>query len=651
MPFVVAAAVLAALAGMPSCSTFRASSLEKKVAPAQIALGERMRQGAPLQVKDSTRRDTLVVHNIDGRDMLVMRAVRDDDGKMVANQVLEAARVTATFRNVAERHGRIDLGFRIIVPKDLMGSRWQLRYRPTMYMLGDSVALERVNITGKEYRRRQLRGYQQYQKFLDRIIGDSTYFVRRDALEIFLRRNIPAIYAFRRDSSFVSDSLFYSAFGVSDQEAVEHYTDWFALHRNSRRIAMKDRMYRKYVKAPFETSGVRLDTVVTADNGDCIFEYTQTIATRPKLRKVEIVLDGDIYEQDRRLCQIGRSAPLSYYISSVSAFADDSPHYITRIISRRAQADVSYNIDFRSGQSTVDPDLGENAARIREVKENLRSLMANDIFELDSIIITASASPEGSFKANSTLSGRRSQGVCRYFEDYMRSVRDSLARESGFSVSVDGDMASTVHGHLKIPRIKFISSHIGEDWAALDGLVRWDSSLSDSEKASYDALRRIPDPDAREAAMAGEGWYRDVRGRLYPQLRRVRFSFNMHRRGMVKDTVHTTVVDSVYMEGVQAIKDRDYDRAIEILRPYNDYNTAVAYCAKDFNHSALSILKDAQPTAQVDYMLALIHARLGDERSAVELYLRSCSRDSRFVHRGNLDPEISALIKEFNLTF
>ena len=48
-------------------------------------------------------------------------------------------------------------------------------------------------------------------------------------------------------------------------------------------------------------------------------------------------------------------------------------------------------------------------------------------------------------------------------------------------------------------------------------------------------------------------------------------------------------------------------------------------------------------------MLALVYARQGDERSAVECYLHACSQNDRFVHRGNLDPEISALIRKYNL--
>ena len=144
---------------------------------------------------DSTRRapvrDTIRISGLDGREMLIMRAIRDDEtGDMVATEELDAAFVVARFRNVAERHGKIDLEFQVIVPKELHDSHWQLRFHPEMYVLGDSLRLDDVVITGDQYRKAQLRGYQQYQRFLDSIISSNDYFIDRDALEIFIKRNI-----------------------------------------------------------------------------------------------------------------------------------------------------------------------------------------------------------------------------------------------------------------------------------------------------------------------------------------------------------------------------------------------------------------------------------------------------------------------------
>ena len=93
--------------------------------------------------------DTITV-NIDGHDMLIMKAVRDEEtGEMVATQELQAAVVTAKFRNVAERHGKIDLEFQLRVPKELTDAGWQLRFYPDMFIMEDSLRLEEVIVTGE----------------------------------------------------------------------------------------------------------------------------------------------------------------------------------------------------------------------------------------------------------------------------------------------------------------------------------------------------------------------------------------------------------------------------------------------------------------------------------------------------------------------
>jgi hypothetical protein len=69
----------------------------------------------------------------------------------------------------------------------------------------------------------------------------------------------------------------------------------------------------------------------------------------------------------------------------------------------------------------------------------------------------------------------------------------------------------------------------------------------------------------------------------------------------------------------------------------------------DYNASARAILESLEKTAQINYMLALLYSRDGQDQKAVQCYLHSCEQDPSYKHRGNLDPEISALIKRYNL--
>lgn len=630
-----------------SCGVSRkAQSLAKGDVSATLRLRDEEPLLPEMEALRSHRRDTIRVTGLNGEEMFLMNAVQDENGEMVAHDVIDAAVVTARFRNVAERHGKVDLEFQIIVPEAMQDSKWQLRFFPDMYVLGDSIRLEPVVITGRDYRRAQLKGYQQYERFLASIVSDTTRFINVWQLELFLQRNIPEVYAFRSDSTEVSDEQFASVYGITEQQAVDHYTNKIAKRWNNRKKSLRDRMYRKYIKVPIVTEGIRLDTVLRDVNGDFIYNYVQTISTRPKLRKVDIVLSGEVWESDRKVYLMSQSEPLTFYISSLSSFVDGKERYLTRVIERRAQANTACYVDFASGSSEVDISLSNNRDEIGRIRGNLARLIEDTVYDLDSIVVTASASPEGSARANRALAQRRSESVCRFFEDYIRHYRDSLDREAGFSIGEDGEVVHEVHR----PDIRFIARNGGENWTMLDALIRKDSTVTDAQKKEYASLRDSAfDLDALEEGLRRQPYYRYLREQVYPRLRTVRFDFHLHRKGMVKDTVHTTELDTTYMLGVQAIRDRDYERAVSYLRTYADYNTAVAYCALDYNASALSILETLEPTAEVLYMRAVVYTRLGRVQEAVQCYVNSCELNPAYIHRGNLDPEIAALIKTYDL--
>ena len=291
-------------------------------------------------------------------------------------------------------------------------------------------------------------------------------------------------------------------------------------------------MYHKYVRAPIETEGIRLDTVLRSLNGDFVYAYTQSIATRPKLRKVDIVLGGDIYESDRKLYEMERTEPLSFYISSMSTLLDPSERYMTRIVERRAAANTACYVEFEQGKAEVKANLGYNQEELSRIRGNILEVLENQNFDLDSIVIAASASPEGTLAHNNALSTQRAAAVAAYFEKDIRHYRDSV-RRSGFTLTVGADGRERV-GQLGI--------HL-----------------------------EISDWDQRESALQKEPFYRHLREKLYPRLRTVKFDFFLHRKGMIKDTVHTTELDSTYMRGIALLKEREYEKALECLRPYRDY--------------------------------------------------------------------------------
>ena len=639
----ISGALLLTLACLAGCGPQgKLERLRRQSLGAQMVIADE-KELPEIEMGAEPRRDTMVVEDPDGNQVLIMRAVKDENGEMVATDVLQAAKVTARFRNVAERSGRVDLNFRIIVPEAMQDRDWQLRFYPDLFIREDSLRLDPILITGEGYRKAQLKGYEHYQRFLDSIAADSTHFIDRFQLEMFLRRNLPDIYRYKTDSTSVSDEEFRSHYGITERQALAHYTNQLVVRRNRWKVGRKDQMFRKYVKVPIVTEGLRLDTVIVSPDGDILYDYVQSIHVTPSLRKATVLLSGDIFEEDRRIYRVPRTEPLTFYISSISGLSDDAVRYKTVVTERRVQANTACYIDFEQGRAEIRKETGHNREEMARIEGNLRSLLENRDFDMDSIVVTASCSPEGSYEHNRKLSMRRSESVSNYFEGFLRHYRDSV-RRSGFHIGLDDTYQEEGPAEIKL-----LSRNNPENWTMLDALVREDANMSERDKEEYERMSVLREFDLREQRLQKLPSYRHIRENLYPRLRTVRFDFHLHRKGLQKDTIHTTVVDSVYMRGLQAIRDREYEQAVTLLRPYKDYNTAVAFCALDYNASALEVLEPMERTDKVLYLLAILYSRQGNDRKAVESYLKACRLNPTFVHRGNLDPEISGLIRRYGL--
>ena len=552
---------------------------------------------------------------------IIMNAIRDTEtGEMVATDVINASRVTARFRNVAERAGYVSLSFDVSVPSGMSDSQWQLKVMPFMTIQQDTVPLEAIYITGEKYRAGQLRGYQRYREFLASIITDTTDFIRMGQLEVFLQRHYPETYAMKRDSSVIPQPMAENLFGVTQREALEHYTRHFKRMANERRKGRAGKMYEKFVKDPIVKEGIRLDTVLVAADGDFIYRYVHTFRSRPGLRKVTVSLDGRLYEKGECIHEFPFPDELTFYISSLSTLADDRLKYRMYVVERNIYDNTKAFIDFRQGSFQVDTTLGENAAELRRVRKCIDDVLAKDYLELDSLVIVASCSPEGSFRLNRKLSAARSEAVRKYVGEFVpMEWRDSLK-----------------------------ASELPENWEQLERLIANDTLISDiSKRKMLDMIADMDDPDVVERKFSGMKEYRYMREKLYPKLRSVRFDFYMHRSGMQKDTVHTTEVDTVYMAGIEALESLDYKRAVTLLRPYGDFNSALAFMAADYNHSALDVLgklDDADP--KVCYLKALVLSRLGQNDEALKYFDLCLAYDPYMRHRANLDPEMHLLVNK-----
>lgn len=557
---------------------------------------------------------------------VIMNAEWDEErGEMVGNDVISASKVVARFRNVAERNGYVTIRFDLTVPSGMADSKWQLKICPCMIMKTDTIALDPVYITGEDYRDYQLRGYERYRRFLSSIITDSSDLIYIHQLEVFLRRHYPETYAMKSDSTFISEPEAESAFGVTQKEALIHYTKTLKSHMNERRKQKAARKYEKYIKDPIVSETLRLDTVLTDYNGDFIYCYEHTFKSTTGLKKVDVFMDGSLYEKGECVLTLPLTDGITFYISSLSTLVDDSERYRIKVIERMVYDKVRAQIAFAQGCAVVDTSLADNSKELALVKNCIENVAGSTELALDSLVVTAACSPEGSFSSNRNLSRARSESIASYIGDWLPATwRDSVRTE-------------------RIP----------EDWEKLLLAVECDTVMSHADRAAVmKVICASTHPDQKERQLSRMPVYKYLRNNLYPGLRAVEFDFHMHRVGMQRDTIHTMEIDSLYMEGVMAMKNLDYKHAMTLLRTYRDYNSALAYTSADCNHSAWDILKDLDENdAKVCYLKALVQMRLGKREEALEYYRKSVELDYSMSHRANLDPEMHDLVKEINQTF
>lgn len=550
----------------------------------------------------------------------IMNAIKDTDtGEMVATDVINASTVVARFRNVAERFGYVSIGFDVRVPEQMSDSKWQLKLRPEMTMAGEVYKLDPIFITGEGYRESQLRGYERYRRFLATIVEDSTDFIRQGQLEIFLQRHFPMTYAMKNDSTFISEPEAENLFGATQEEALRHYTMQLRKKMNDRKRARKDDVFLRLVKDPIVEEGIRLDTVLNTSDGEFLYKYTHTFKSRPNLKKVIVKLAGSLYEDGKVIAELPVPDDLTFYISSLSSLVDDTPRYRMIVLERRAYDNTKAFLDFEKGSAVVDTAVGNNADELRRILKCISDVASRSEFALDSLLIVASCSPEGAWSRNKILSSKRSEAVKKYLVDYVpEEWKDSMR-----------------------------TAAIPENWTQMSKLVAHDTILLPGERRRIlKVIEEMNDPDVAEKKLSEMPQYRYLREKVYPKLRSVSFDFYLHRIGMVKDTVHTMEIDTIYQQGVEALRNLDYKSAVALLRPYKDYNSALAYMSADYNHSALDVLNTLDDTqSRVCYLKAIIMSRLGLKDEALKYFELGVAYDPSLEHRANLDPELFDIIK------
>lgn len=379
----------------------------------------------------------------------------------------------------------------------------------------------------------------------------------------------------------------------------------------------REAAFNRFVKFPYPED-VRLDSLVEG-RSTVTYYYSQAVKTDETSKKMLITLQGQALAVDDSAYRLPPSDTLSYVVSSMLSFVDTVPRYRIKVIDKFVTVEDRNYIQFFVGDTRVVDTLGDNRRQLDKITGLMRRIVEQQEFYVDTITLTAAASPEGSYAANNILARARAEALKRY-----------LVRRYGRSI----DTMLTVRW-------------VAEDWAELTTRIRTDREIVNRD-AILELIVAEKNPDRREQAIRQRfpQEYAYIRSVIYPQLRTVNFCYNLRRKGMVKDTIHTTELDTIYARGVELLQKRKYAKALYILNDYNDRNTVVAHLSLDHNVRALELLASMSKDAVTEYLRAIACSRLGRKAEGREHFLEACRLDGRMEYRGNLDPEIAELLKQ-----
>ena len=379
----------------------------------------------------------------------------------------------------------------------------------------------------------------------------------------------------------------------------------------------REAAFNRFVKFPYPED-VRLDSLVEG-RSTVTYYYSQAVKTDETSKKMLITLQGQALAVDDSAYRLPPSDTLSYVVSSMLSFVDTVPRYRIKVIDKFVTVKDRNYIQFFVGDTRVVDTLGDNRRQLDKITGLMRQIVEQQEFWVDTITLTAASSPEGAYAFNDRLSQGRAAALKRY-----------LVRRYGKSIDT---MLSV--------------QWVAEDWAELTNRIRTDREIINRD-AILELIAAEKNPDRREQAirLRFPKEYAYIRSVIYPQLRAVNFRYNLRRKGMVKDTIHTTELDTTYTRGVELLQKRKYAKALYILNDYNDRNTVVAHLSLDHNERAMELLAAMPKDAVTEYLRAIACSRLGRKAEGREHFLEACRLDGRMEYRGNLDPEIAELLKQ-----
>ena len=290
-----------------------------------------------------------------GRDSAYLAEVeRDSTGEVtIKGENIQTVYIVAKSKTVAERNGEIAIDFIVGIPAALQSSTWGLSLIPVIENNGMEEALQPLSIRGELFSDIQKRQYWQMNKYLNRILDDSTELTTTTSLAV---------------------------------KYYEAYNRYIA-GGQKRRADKLESTYKQTISFPY-LNDPRLDSVLIR-KGEIRYYYTQTYRPTKDTKRLHLFFRGRVDAIDRSRYDLSNSDTLTYTVTSMLSLLDNEPRYMLKIIDT----------------------MGQNRVQLAKIERLMDTLINQYEFFVDSITITASSSPDGSMATNNRIAGERARAI------------------------------------------------------------------------------------------------------------------------------------------------------------------------------------------------------------------------------------------------
>jgi len=291
---------------------------------------------------------------------------------------------------------------------------------------------------------------------------DTIITVQQNLLDLFILRYIPDYSQDDKSRNYAE-----SEYGISARDAFDHYS---RTHIKERDIETRNKF--------------RLPNI--GPNKLLLYQITMTDSC------ADNVAGTDSLNLDETESRAGRVCPVP---------ADSLSELI-----------FTYRISFRKDCSHIDIMSGNNINELKRISTDINDTGTDKTMVLDSIYISASASPEGLCQSNYKLAEKRYETVLALLDLIFDCHQHTSETESNATTKSGNNSWEARH-------VQITSDIIGEDWHTLDGLISADNNISVTQKIDFIKICEIGNPDERERALSSRQYYKYISDIVYPKLR------------------------------------------------------------------------------------------------------------------------------------